>query len=916
MKSTHLRLSGLVLFLCALGAHSQTVTTFEGIDASQVAKPMLDVDPNGAIGTKQYMEWTNNYYQAWDKVTFVPVWTVPQAGATPWVTNGVTNCTSISGDGLIIFDRLASRWVIAAHNSGSSTYYYCVAISNTDDLKSPTLAWHTYAFPLNTILGTNSKGTTYFPDWPKLATWPDAYYLGIDLNDVNNGYREVGVVACALDRTNMLIGATANPPQCFRDPSTVTGTLYLRHSLEPADVEGTTPPPAGAPEFFASIQNPPADGVTTTSSIFNLWQFHVDWTNPANSTFTQSTVASPSYTPGCYSAANPTNTVCVPEPSTSTSGEPIDSVGDRFMFRFAYRNFGAYESYLMSHTVQTGTGVGSQTGIRWYELRGSGTPSLFQSGTIDPDNSLYRFMPSIAQDHVGNAAIGYAVSSASVHPGMSASWWSLPNETSPAEISLYSGTGDEENTYHWGDYSSMTVDPVGDCSFWYVDEYFSANQTGTGKAIWRTRISTFSIPSCQGVTLLPSSLTFAPQAVGTTSANQTVILTNNQSVTLNISNIFGAGADPSDFIQSNDCGSSVPAGLSCTFNIAFAPAAIGSRTATLNVVDDAPNSPQIVSFSGTGTGGPTLTFAPSSLSFGNEALGFTTAISKITVSNSSTSAVTFTSIAISGTNLTDFAQSNNCAPTLAASSTCTINVTFTPTATGARTASVMLTDNGVNSPQSISLEGTGVPPVALSAATVSFGPIVIGTSKAALPVTLTNQQPVALTGIVVAVTGSTAFTQVNTCGASIPAAGHCSITVTFAPTTTGAQTGTVTITDSASNSPQTIALTGTGQLPVSINPVGLAFGDVTVGTTSAAKAVGVLNNLKTGLTITSIAFTGLDVGDYAQTNNCGGSLAAGAKCTINVTFSPKATGVRTATLAITDSASTSPQKIKLTGTGD
>jgi hypothetical protein len=914
-KSTHLRLTGLILFLCALGVHAQTVTTFEGIDASQVAKPQLDVDPNGAIGTKQFMEWTNNYYQAYDKVTFAPVWSAPQAGATPWVTNGVTNCTSISGDGIIIFDRLASRWVIAAHNAGSSTYYYCVAISNTDDLKSPTLAWHTYGFPLNSILGSNSQGTTYFPDWPKLATWPDAYYLGIDLNDVNNGFREVGVVACALDRTNMLTGGTPNPPQCFRDPSTVTGSLYLRHSLQPADVEGTTPPPAGAPEFFASIQNPPADGVTTTSSTFNLWQFHVDWTNPANSTFSQSTVSAPSFTPGCYSASVPANTVCVPEPTTSTSLQPIDSVGDRFMFRFAYRNFGSYQSYLISHTVQTGTGVGSQTGIRWYELRGSGIPSLFQSGTINPDNSTYRFMPSMAQDQAGNAAVGYSVSSASIHPGMSASWWNLQNQTTPAELSLFSGAGDQENTYHWGDYSSMTVDPVGDCAFWYVNEYFSANQIGTGKAIWQTRISTFSIPSCQSVTMAPSSLTFAAQAVGTSSPKQNVTLTNNQAVTLNISSIFGSGANPGDFSQSNNCGSSVAAGGSCTFSIGFTPTATGTRTATLNVADDAVNSPQTVSLSGTGTTGPTLSISPTGISFGNEAVGFTSAISKVTVTNTSTSTVTFTSVAVTGTNLTDFAQSNNCVPTLTAGSSCTINVTFTPMATGSLSAAVTLTDNAVNSPQSVSLSGTGVPPVALSATTLNLGTVVMGTGKSAPPVTLTNQQPVALTGIVVTVTGSAAFTQVNTCGTSVAAGGHCTITVTFTPTTAGAQTGTVNVTDSASNSPQTIALSGTGQLPVTVSPLSLSFGTVTVGTTSAPKPVTVTNNQKTTLTITSVGFTGVDAGDYAQTNNCGSSLAAGAKCTLNVTFKPKATGVRPATLAITDSATTSPQKVKLTGTG-
>src|SRR5215469_8912656 len=425
-KLTLLRLCGFLLLLCSLGVQAQTVTTFEGIDATQVPKPNFDIDPNGAVGTKQFVEWTNVYYQAWSKTSpFTKVWTTPKPGTTPFTTNGVTNCANIAGDGIVIFDRLASRWVIAAHNAGSTSYYYCVAISNTDDLSSSTLAWYTYAFPLNSALGTNGQGTTYFPDWPKFATWPDAYYVSFDLQDPNNKFTEVGILACALDRTNMLIGGTANTPQCFLSPNPVTGSVFLGHSLVPADVEGTTPPPVGAPEIYASIENPVLDGVTTTSDSFNLWQFHVDWSNPANSTFTQSTVPVTAYQPGCYTATNPPQTVCVPEPSTSTTNNLIDSVGDRFMFRFAYRNFGSYESYLASHTIQVGTGNGSQTGVRWYELRGSGVPSLYQSGTISPDQSLYRFMPSIAQDQSANAAVGYSTSSSSAHPGIAASWWNL-----------------------------------------------------------------------------------------------------------------------------------------------------------------------------------------------------------------------------------------------------------------------------------------------------------------------------------------------------------------------------------------------------------------------------------------------------------------------------------------------------------
>jgi hypothetical protein len=916
LKSALLRLSGLFLCLCSCFLHAQTVTTFEGIDASQVAKPQLDVDPNGAVGTKQYMEWTNVYYQAYDKTTFAPVWSKPQAGATPWITNGNSNCTSVAGDGIIIFDRLASRWVMAAHNSGSTTYYYCVAISNTDDLTSSTLAWFTYAIPLNDVLGTNPQGTTYFPDWPKLATWGDAYYLGIDLQDPNNGYREVGVLACALDRANMLTGGTANVPICFKNPATITGGLYLAHSLQPADVEGTTPPPAGSPEFFASIQNPAADGVTTTSSSFNLWQFHVDWTTPANSTFTQVTVPAPSFTPACYVANAPTNTVCVPEPTTSSSGEPIDSVGDRFMFRFAYRNFGTYQSYLMSHAVQVGTGAGSQTGVRWYELRGSGTPSLFQSGTINPDSSLYRFMPSIAQDHSGNAAVGYSVSSTTVHPGMNASWWSLVDQTTPTEITLFAGAADQENTYHWGDYTSMTVDPVGDCSFWYANEYFSDNQVGTGKAIWKTRISTFTLPTCGTVSLSPGTLTFAAQAVGTSSPKQTVTLNNTQAVALNIASIFGSGANPGDFSVTNNCGSSVPAGGSCIFNLIFTPTASGTRTATLDVSDDAVNSPQTVSLTGTGTTTATLSFSSTSISFGNRALGFTAPVHPVTVTNTGTSSVAFSSIVLSGTNPEDFAESNNCPASLTGGASCTINATFTPTATGALSATVVLTDNAAGSPQIITLTGNGVPPVVLSLTSVSMGTVLIGSSKAAAPIILTNQQPVALTGISIAISGSAAYTQVNTCGSSIGAGAHCTITITFAPTASGTQTGTVNITDSASTSPQTIALTGVGQPGVGITPLNLAFGTVKVGTSSAPKPVNVTNNQKVALSFTSISITGVHGPDYSQTNNCGTSLAAGAKCTINVTFKPTATGLRPATLALTDNATGSPQTVKLGGTGN
>jgi len=169
------------------------------------------------------------------------------------------------------------------------------------------------------------------------------------------------------------------------------------------------------------------------------------------------------------------------------------------MPRFAYRNFGSYESFLVSHTVQTAADQinnPNQTGINWYELRYDGNPSLslFQSGTINPDNSLFRFLPSIAQDKVGNVAIGYNVSNSFTDPGIDFSYWNLGSAFAPTEISILSGTGEEvtptTGTGNWGTYSSMTVDPADDCTFWYVNEYWPTD------AAWATRIAYFKIPTC------------------------------------------------------------------------------------------------------------------------------------------------------------------------------------------------------------------------------------------------------------------------------------------------------------------------------------------------------------------------------------------------------------------------------------
>lgn len=483
--------STLLIFILAIApfAGAQKVTQFEGIDASNDPVAGFTVDPNGAVGTKQYLEWVDQAYQGFDKVTGAAVWSKPLPATTPFSQNGMSDCTTGGGNGIILFDHLASVWIVAIREGGPN-YFFCIAVSNTDDLTSSTFGWYTYELSLNPVLNLN--GINYYPDYPKIATWPDAYYVTLDLENPTKGYQENGVVACAFDRTNMITGAAMRPPQCFSNSS--TKGWYLAHSLLPADIDGTTPPAAGTPEAFVSIQNP-ATGSTTSNSL-NIWQFHVDWNNPTNSTFTGPTpLTVPTYQPGCYSTSNPTDTYCVPEASTAQTKVRIDSVGDRLMHRFAFRQFPTYASYLVTHDIQMAPS-GLQTGVRWYQLQSNnGVFSLTNSGTISPDKSYFRFVPSIAQDKTGNVAVGYSGSSTTIHPAIAFSYFNLPKNSSPKEVLVIEGTGDQENSSHWGGYTSMTVDPTDDCTFWYVNEYLNANQTGTTHT-WKTRLAHFVLPGC------------------------------------------------------------------------------------------------------------------------------------------------------------------------------------------------------------------------------------------------------------------------------------------------------------------------------------------------------------------------------------------------------------------------------------
>jgi len=317
-------------------------------------------------------------------------------------------------------------------------------------------------------------------------------------------------------------------------------------------------------------------------------------------------------------------------------------------------------------------------------------------------------------------------------------------------------------------------------------------------------------------------------------------------------------------------------------------------------------------------------FAPSpnvglspGLNFGNVNDGTTSAPMTITVTNTGNSNLTVTSVGISGTNAGDFKETNTCtAGSIAPQATCAINVTFTPSISGTENATVTVTDNAPNSPESTTLTGVGEgsgPAVTLSPTSLTFPTQLVGTASTPQNVTLTNSGVAVLTITSIATTGD--FSQTNNCGTTVAVNASCTISVTFTPTTINTRTGTVVVTDNAPASPQTVALTGVGTY-VSWTPASLTFGAQTVGTSSPTQTITFTNNATTALTIKSVTVTGVDNKDFTQTDTCGTSLPRKSSCSIIVTFTPTATGLRTADITVQDFlGGNQSQNIPLSGTG-
>jgi len=432
---------------------------FNGIPFPGVACNCAPPDTDGEVGLTQYVQIVNEGYQVFNKSTGASV-LGPVSISTIWSGFGGVCETAGGGDPVVLYDQLANRWIVSQFAGTSVPTDECIAVSTTSDASG---SFNRYGFHL---------GTSFF-DYPKISVWPDAYYMAMDVYN-STGTIRLGPQPFAFNRAAMLAGSAAT----FITTGITGGSgedLYL-----PSDLDGSTLPPAGAPNSFVEW---PGNGT------YKVYHFHVDFGTPNNSTFTL--FANPpaaGFTLLCSTTRN-----CVPQSGTTSR---LDAIGDRFMFRLAYRNFGDHEAVVTNYTVSSG-GV---AGLRWIELRNvtNGPVTLSQESTYQPDTT-WRWMGSAAMDGSGNLAIGFSASSSAIVPGLRYAGRLAGdplNTLAQGEAVLFAGQGSQSGTSNrWGDYSDLTIDPVDDCTFWYTNEYYP---TGVSTFNWRTRIGSFKFATCGG----------------------------------------------------------------------------------------------------------------------------------------------------------------------------------------------------------------------------------------------------------------------------------------------------------------------------------------------------------------------------------------------------------------------------------
>jgi hypothetical protein len=423
------------------------VRSIEGISADGTVPP----DANLAVGSTQVVEVVNTEFAVYDKSGALLLGPAPIH--TLFTGLGGMCETNDGGDPIVFFDQVAGRWFVSQleYNNTFTTNLLCTAVSTSADATG-TYVLYEWDF------GSN------LPDYPKIGVWPDAYYFSANL--FYRGSIFQGADACALDRSAMVAGTDATGV-CFSSSQA---------SLLPASLDGSTLPDPGEPGFYVGLG----------SSALTIYKFHVDFVNINNSSFTSVSRPVAAYRQACGGGA------CVPQPSTTMQ---LDTLADRLMYRLSYRRFATYESLLVNHSVQIRSSS-NQSGVRWYEIRNPNTsPVIYQQSTFAPDTTRYRWMGSVAQDKQGNMLLGYSAGNATLFPsiGYSGRLATDPINQLEAEGPYFVGSGSQTTYSRWGDYTSVAIDPVDDCTFWFAGEYLPA----TGVFNWHTLLESFKFPGCQ-----------------------------------------------------------------------------------------------------------------------------------------------------------------------------------------------------------------------------------------------------------------------------------------------------------------------------------------------------------------------------------------------------------------------------------
>jgi Abnormal spindle-like microcephaly-assoc'd, ASPM-SPD-2-Hydin len=433
------------------------------------------------------------------------------------------------------------------------------------------------------------------------------------------------------------------------------------------------------------------------------------------------------------------------------------------------------------------------------------------------------------------------------------------------------------------------------------------------------------------VVLSHTSLTFPDRPVGTRSDAQEVTVSNVGDEPLTISTFRITGPDAADFGQGAECPVSpdeLPAGASCSIYVSFSPDSSGAKSATLTIGDDA-GSPQTVALSGSGTGGtgvPGATVSPGSVSFGDGVIGTKSNAQAVTLVNDGTAPLTISTFRLTGPDAGNFSQGADCPVSpdyLPAGASCVIYVAFEPDSTGAKSASLVIGDDGPEGSQTVALSGSGIlgaGAVTLSPAELSFGEQLAGTRSDAKAVTVTNTGAGPLSISTFRLTGvdATDFAQGAACPVSpdtLASGASCTIYVSFDPSGAGAKSATLAVGDDAADSPQTVALSGTSvsEPQVILAPDRLSFGSVTVGEASAAQTVTLSDTGGGPLHLGSVGVTG--AAGFSQTNDCPATLSVGSSCVLTVTFAPTVEGPRSGSLTIADDGAGGGQSLPLFGAG-